>query len=176
MGSESLLSVLVAIIAAAMILQSIVVLLFVLSIRKSLQHMEALLAQLTQDIQPVLQSAREFLTERKEKFNAIFSMVSAISANVLEISSVVKGQVGRLDGLLTEAGDRARLQLIRVDELLADTVTRVEETGQVVQRAVLAPVREITAILTGVRTTLDIFFRRNKRGVEHATQDEELFI
>ena len=176
MNSGSVLAVLVGIIALVMIIQSIAILILVLNLRKTFERLEMLLTQFARDVQPVLASAREFLVDGKETMNAISAKVNAISANVLEISGIVKDQVTRLDGLLTEASERARAQLLRVDDLLADTVTHIEETGQIVRRAVVAPVREITAILSGVRTTLDIFFRRNKRGVDHATQDEELFI
>ncbi len=176
MESGTLLAVLVGIIAVVMIIQSIAILILVLNLRKSIVRLETLLTQFTHDMQPVLESAREFLVDGREKVNAISARINAISANVLEISDIIKGQVARLDGLLTEASQRARLQLIRADELLSETITRAEETGEVVRRAVLAPVREITAILAGVRTTLDFLFRRDKRGVEQATQDEELFI
>lgn len=176
MDSGTLLAVLVGIIAVAMIIQSIAILILVLNLRKSIERVETLLTQFTYDLKPVLESAREFLVDGREKVNAISAKLNAISANVLEISGIIKGQVARLDELLTEASQRARLQLVRADELLSETITRVEETGEVVRRAVLAPVREITAILSGVRTTLDFLFRRDKRGVEQATQDEELFI
>lgn len=166
---HTLLTVLVALIAAAMIVQAISVLILVLSFRRFCSRLEVLMDQISRDVTPVLQAAREFLTEGKEKFNAI-------SSNILEITGKAKGQIVRLDGLLTDASERARLQMIRLDELLTDTVSRMEETGEAVRRTILVPVREISAILAGLRTTLDFLFRRNKAGVEHATQDEELFI
>jgi hypothetical protein len=88
----------------------------------------------------------------------------------------VKGQVTRLDGLVTEASERARMQLVRIDQLVADTVIRVEDTTEAIQSHVLGPIREITALLMGLRTGLEVLFRRNKTSVERATQDEELFI
>ncbi|MBI2817293.1 MAG: hypothetical protein HYX72_10165 [Acidobacteria bacterium] len=176
MESGSVLAVLVGVIAAVMILQSIAILIFVVSFRKSMDRIETSVTQAVRDAQPVLQSARELITEGREQVNAISAKVNSISTDVLEISSVVKGQVHRVDGLLTEASERARMQLVRVDELISDTVMGVQDTGQMVRRAVLAPVREITAILSGVRTAVDVLFRRDKRGLDHAPQDEELFI
>lgn len=176
MESGTVLTVLVGIIALAMILQSIAVLTFIMSFRKSVDRIEASVTQVSRDLQPVLQSAREFLIEGKEQVNAISAKVNAISANVLEISSTIKGQVHRVDELLVEGSERARMQLVRVDELISDTIMGVQDTGEMVRRAVLAPVREITAILSGVRTAVDVLFRRDKRRMDHAPQDEELFI
>jgi ribosomal protein S28E/S33 len=169
MDSSSILEVLVGIIALAMVIQSLCVLIFVLSFRKYCERLETLCRQVAHDIQPVLVSARDILVEGRDK-------VKIISANVIEITVMVKDQVTRLDGLVTEASERARMQLVRIDQLVADTVIRVEETTEAIQRNVLGPIREITALLMGLRTGLDVLFRRNKTSVEHATQDEELFI
>jgi len=65
---------------------------------------------------------------------------------------------------------------MRIDQLVTDSVSRVQETGEAVRTSIMAPVREISAVLSGVRTTLDFLFRRNKTGMDHATEDEELFI
>ena len=73
--------------------------------------------------------------------------------------------------------DRLRLQVIRLDQLLSNTVARVEETTELVQHNVLKPIRELSAILAGVRTGLDFLLRRNKsRADRPATQEEEMFI
>ncbi len=169
MQSGTVLTVLVAIIALAMIVQMLAVVLLVMEFRSRYDRMEALVSQISHDILPVLISAKDLLTESREK-------VTIISINVIEITTAVKAQVTRLDGLLTEASERARLQLIRLDDLVSDTVGRVEETTQTIQKSVLGPIREITAILVGVRTSLDFLLKRNRRSVEHVTQDEELFI
>ena len=165
----SLLILLVALITVAMIVQAISLLIFVLSFRKFCNRVEVLLDQFSRDVQPVLHSARELLTEGREKFHAI-------SSNILEITGMAKGQVARLDGMLTDASKQARLQFIRLDQLLTDTIGRMEETSEAVRRTILTPVREVSALLAGLRASLDFLFRRNKAGVERPTQDEELFI
>ena len=169
MESSTILVVLVGIIALAMIVQCLCVLIFVLSFRSYFARLETLFSQLAHDIQPVLVSARDILVEGRDK-------VKIISANVIEITVMVKSQVTRLDGLVTEASERARMQLVRIDQLVADTVIRIEDTTEAIQHNVLGPIREITALLVGLRTGLDVLFRRNKTSVEQATQDEELFI
>jgi hypothetical protein len=169
MNSSTLLEVLVGIIAAAMVIQSLCVVIFVLIFRSYFGRLEAVFTLLAHDIQPVLVSARDILVEGRDK-------VKIISANLIEITEMVKDQVTRLDGLVTEASERARMQLVRIDQLVADTVIRIEDTTEAIQHNVLGPIREITALLVGLRTGLDVLFRRNKTSVEQATQDEELFI
>jgi uncharacterized protein YoxC len=187
-GTESVLVLLVALIAVALVVQAISLLILVLSFRRICIRVEFFLDQISRDVQPVLSSARDLLTEGKEKFHAI-------STNVLDITTTAKAQAARLDRMLTDASDQARrqlirlddmvtdtseqvrLQFIRLDQLLSDTVSRIEETSEAVRRTIRGPAREASAILAGLRAVLDyLVSRRSKPAVEHATQDEELFI
>ena len=168
-AAQNTLLALVVVIAALCVVQTITLLVLVLTFRKWSNRMAAMAEDATRNAEPVLRAARELLADSKEKLNLV-------SQNLVEISQLTKNQVTRFDTLFTDLSDRLRLQMIRVDQLLSNTVARVEETTETIQRNVLAPVREISAILAGVRTALDYLRRRNKTRVERATQEEELFI
>ena len=158
------------IIVAVLVIQCVILLTFVLAFRKWTNRMTALAEDTLRNAEPVMRAARDLLVDSKEKLNLV-------TANLVEISQVTKSQLTRLDGLLTETSDRARLQVVRLDQLVTDTVARAEETTELVQRSLLAPIREVSALLSGFRAALEYLFRRgNKSEVERATQDEELFI
>jgi phosphoenolpyruvate synthase/pyruvate phosphate dikinase len=73
--------------------------------------------------------------------------------------------------------ERSRLQMIRVDRMVSDVVEKVETTADAVQRGVLGPIQEISAVVKGVRSGLEFLFtRRRVTNVSEATQDEQLFI
>ncbi|MBI3896586.1 MAG: hypothetical protein HY313_11715 [Acidobacteria bacterium] len=167
--TQNLLLFLAIVIAAALIVQSLLLLVLVLTFRKWYNRTNQLIEEVNRNVEPIARAARDLLVESREK-------LQFVSTNLAEITQQVKNQANRLDSLLTEASERARLQLIRLDELLSNTLGRVEETTEVIQHSILRPIRELSAVLVGVRTALDFLFRRNKRGVEHVTQDEELFI
>ncbi len=166
---EEILPVLTIVIAVALLVQMGILVALLVALRSWSKRTEALVEKVDHNIEPVLRATRELVADGKEKLNAI-------STNLTEISDLTKNQIVRLDGIVTDASDRARLQLARLDQLASDTVSRMEETTQVIQRSILTPVREISAVLSGVRSALDFLFRRDKAGVESATQDEELFI
>ena len=168
-AAQNTLLALVVVIVALCVVQTITLLVLVLTFRKWSSRMAALAEDATRNAEPVLRAARELLADSKEKLNLV-------SQNLVEISQLTKNQVTRFDLLFTDLSDRLRLQMIRVDQLLSNTVARVEETTETIQRNVLAPIREISAILAGVRTALDYLRHRNKTRVERATQEEELFI
>lgn len=173
-AAQNTLLALVVVIVALLVVQTLILLAFVLVFRKWATRMSALVENTTRNAEPVLQAARELLVDGKEKLNLV-------SQNFVEISQLTKNQVIRLDGLTADVSDRLRLQIIRADQLLSKTVSRVEETTETVQRNILVPVREISAILVGVRTAVDYLIHRNKKRMERvtpgrATQEEELFI
>jgi hypothetical protein len=125
--------------------------------------------QVSRNVEPVLQASRELLVEGREK-------IASVTANLNEISQIAKDQMVRLDGLVKDTTERAHMQVVRLDHLVGDTMNRVEETTEAIQQGVLGPVREVAAVVAGVRTTLDFLFHRSRKTVERATHDEELFI
>lgn len=166
---ENTLLLLAGVVVAVLIAQTILLLIFVIAFRNWCNRTGTLIDELSRNVEPVLRATRELLVEGREK-------LSVFSANLNEISHLTKNQVTRLDGFVKDASDRAQLQIIRLDQLVSDTITRLETTSEAIQRGVVGPLREIAAIVAGVRTTLDFLFHRNRRTPERATQDEELFI
>ncbi|MBI4443006.1 MAG: hypothetical protein HY649_06480 [Acidobacteria bacterium] len=166
---QNLLPFLAIAITLVLIVQTILLWTFVVTFLRLFKRTEALLDEVTRNAEPLLRAARELLTESRERFQVL-------STNLIEITQLTRNQVVRVDGFFAEASDRARLQLVRMDDLLGDTMHKLQQTTESVQQSILGPVREISAILAGVRTTLDFLFRRDKKTAEHATQDEELFI
>lgn len=78
---------------------------------------------------------------------------------------------------VVEIGKNAREELVRVESLLQDTQTairgeiqdirdRVDETVDEIQRTVMRPVREWSAIATGVSVGLRSFFSRKPKAEE----------
>ncbi len=124
------------------------------------------------DVEPLLTSVRELVGEGRKA-------VEKLNGAADQVAGFARDQAGRLDQLMAEASDRARLQVIRADELVSDTFRRIERASEHLERSVTRPVREIEAVLAGVRTALDFLFRRRRAPVgpvERTTQDEELFI
>ena len=93
-----------------------------------------------------------------------------------EITTSARDQMARLDALVTETSDCVRIQIERIDMVVGDAVTRVQETTAAVQGTILKPVREVNGLISGVRAALSTLARGNRASVDHATQDEEMFI
>ena len=167
----------VVVIAALLVLQTIALVGLVLALRKLSVRVAALMViteDAVRDVGPALRAASEMMAESKEK-------MGLVSQNLLEVSKLTKQQATRIDGVMSDVSDRLRLQVIRFDRLVSDTVSRVEETTELVQNSIVQPIRELSAVLAGVRSGLEFLFRRNRSRADRAapgraTQEEELFI
>jgi hypothetical protein len=160
---------LASMVVGVLVAQTILMFVFVIAFRKWCNRTEALVDQVSQKIDPILSASRDVLSDTRQK-------LASVTDNLNEITLLAKGQIVRIDALVRDTTDRAQLQVVRLDQLVGDTMNRVEETTRVIQYGVLKPVQELAAVIAGVRAGLTYFVNRNRRTVERATQDEEMFI
>jgi hypothetical protein len=119
---------------------------------------------------PVLDTARKILDENRPR-------IAEVSTDAVEIARNARQQAIRIGELLDDAGQRAKSRIAQIDSTVEDTVEQVEQVGGAVKGAVLKPVREMNAIMAGVRAALVTYAQGGRRpSVDHATQDEEMFI
>jgi hypothetical protein len=67
----------------------------------------------------------------------------------------------------------AAAQVERVDRLLGDVTSKIEETVSAVQKTVVMPLRDGAALLAGLRAALDVFRELTSRSRSSRTRAEE---
>ena len=100
----------------------------------------------------------------------------AVSTDAVEISRTAREQVNRVGELLTEISGMAKAQVARIDGAVESTVGSVQHAGESVKDAVLRPVREVNGVVAGIKTAISVYSHGRRQSVDHATQDEEMFI
>jgi len=141
----------------------------VFAIYRTARQLQEKVVGLVAKADPILDTTRRMVDDTRPKVNEI-------TDRALEITTMAKSQVARLDEMITETSERARLQIDRIDNVIIDTVDKVSETTSVVQHTILRPVREVNGVVSGLRAALSTLARGNRASVNHATQDEEMFI
>lgn len=170
MPQDNMLTVVLVLVAIAIVLQASAMVGIWLTVRKIPGQIEGVRSDVKQRLDPLAQSVTEIVANSREP-------VRNISTNLAEISRILRDRTGQLDSTVAEMVDRSRLQIIRVDQMISTLVDKVETTSDVVQQNVLAPIQEVAAIVKGVRTGLEFLFsRRRSTSVSDATQDEQMFI
>jgi methyl-accepting chemotaxis protein len=162
----------IALTGAAVVLQAGILAALYWSVRKSSARMEALALEVQTKALPALETAHEMLIELRPK-------LTVIADNLTETTHSVRSQVERMDATVNDVVDRARLQIIRGDELLTRTLDRVEETSDMVHKTVVSPVRQFSGLIQGVTAGLEFLLgnrgRRNggsREGRRPVPQDE----
>jgi len=161
------LPIFVGVTAAAVVLQACILVALYLAVRQSSARIEALATEVKTKVLPTADTAQAMLVELRPK-------IESILGNVNETSTIVRGQMSRLDATLNDVVDRGRLQVIRADELLTRTMDRVEETTEMVHNTVISPVRQLSGLMQGLSVGLDTLLgaRRRKRNSAGVPQDE----
>jgi hypothetical protein len=165
---DTLLKVFIAVTTIAVAVQAGILVALYVAVRKSTERMEALATEVKSKVLPTVETAQSIMEELRPK-------IEVMSTNFAESSDLLRNQLGRLDATVTDALDRARLQVIRADELLNRTMDRVEETSEVVHKTVISPLRQVNGLMAAISTGVDVFLgqkRRHPRNGGGVPQDE----
>jgi Skp family chaperone for outer membrane proteins len=168
MDNQTLLLLLVAIlgiIAVSFAVQAIGIILMM----RSVKEIKGRLDDLTPKVEGALSSANETLATSRKQLDEINNKATAILDSAKE-------QLTTTNNFLTETTERASKQLDRIELVVDDTVSRVHKTVMVINDGVLAPTRQATAVIAGIRSAVDFLVRGGRPNVSQATTDEEMFI
>jgi hypothetical protein len=108
--------------------------------------------------------------------------LQVIAENLEETTTLLRAQVQRVDATVTDVVDRARLQVIRADELLSRTLDGVEQTSDLVHNTVISPVRQMSGLVQGITAGIEFLLgnrrRRNGGGSDarRPVPQDEMFI
>ncbi len=165
---DTLLKFFIAVTSVAVAVQAGILVALYVAVRKSSERMEALANDVKSKVLPTVETAQNLMVELRPR-------IDVISTNLAESSDLLRNQLGRLDATVTDVLDRARLQVIRADELLNRTMDRVEETSEVVHKTVISPLRQVNGLMAAISTGVDVFLgqkRRHPRNGGGGPQDE----
>jgi hypothetical protein len=141
-----------------------------LAVRKIPGQVEVIRTDVKQRLDPLAQSVTEIVSNAREPLRTI-------TTNLADISKMLRERTSDVDALVAALVDKSRAQVIRVDQMVSDLVKKVETTSDAVQRGVLAPIQEVSAVIKGMRAGLEFLYsRRRTTSVSEAAQDEQLFI
>lgn len=167
--------VFIALTGAAVMLQAGVLLAMYVAMRKSSERMETLATELKVKAIPTMELVQLVLMEVHPKLRVI-------AENLEETTTLMRSQVQRVDATVTDVVDRARLQVIRADELLSRTLDRVEQTSDMVHNTVISPVRQVSGLMQGITAGIEFLLgnrrRRNGGGSDarRPVPQDEMFI
>ncbi len=170
MAHETVLTIFIIIAAAAIVLQALAMFGLYTVMRRIQGDVTGLRADVSRRIDPLAQSLTEIVENSRDPLRSI-------TADLAEVARVLRERTGSVDEVMDDLLGRFRLQVIRVDRTITDVLEKVDKTTATVQRNIIGPVTEASAVLKGVQAGLDFFLsRRRQSSASDVPQDEQMFI
>lgn len=168
--NETLLTVFVGLTALAILIQMGVLVAIFVSSKKTSERLQRLSKDMEEDLLPMIRDAKVLLSESTPKVREILD-------NLAVLSATARQDAERISSTANEINDKVRQQMARADELVGRTLTRVEEATENVQQAITSPMRQISAVMTGVAAGLAEFLGSRKlQRRRNAMPRDEMFI
>lgn len=109
------------------------------------------------------------------------SIARRVSRLLEKVETDMKPLLENLSAMASDAArasSLARAQVERVDQMFTDLTDRIEEMATTVQRAVITPLREGSAMMAGIKAALGIFRDVTSRPgpTPRTEEDDALFI
>ncbi len=152
LGAMDKLTIFIAVVSFAILLQAGILFALYMSVRR----VQTAVEDVQRKALPIIEQGRELLTDISPKMRKI-------STHALETSAIVRQQAQEISHTVTVLNNKARIHIERADQLITDTVSKVERTTDKVQSKVLTPVRKVNGIMAAVSAAVD-----SLRGIERA--------
>lgn len=156
-----------AVTAAGVMMQALVLLGMLLAVKAAMARVDEVTKQAQEHALPALATARHLLEEISPK-------LKVAAQNVLEVSHTLKHESTHVSGAVDELMKKAEVQVDRVNEMVTGTLDTIAYATSTVQRAVSTPMRQVGAVLSGLRAGLDVL--RSKERNSHTAADGDHFV
>lgn len=125
---------------------------------------------------PAVDRAGEILTTAHEIMVENRPRIAEFTTEAAGMARTGREQAERLGDLVNATAEKARTRLEQIDHSVDSTVEQVEHAGEALKRAAMRPVREANGLAAGISAAVATLVYGKKYSVDHATQDEEMFI
>jgi len=169
---EEKLTIFIALTAAAVMLQMLILLAMYLAMRKLNARLEAVVDETQSRVFPLLENAKVIQQDVKAFLETASPKIDVILDNAAHATTTVRTDIERVQATVNDLLDRVRLQVIRADEMVTRTMDRVEETSERVQQSVMSPVRKASGIAQAISVGVGTFFANQKRRRNGGPRDE----
>ncbi|MCC6369301.1 MAG: hypothetical protein IT165_37740 [Bryobacterales bacterium] len=160
-----LLTIFVGLVAVSQVAQMIALVM----LQKRAKALQQQISEFAPKAESLMASAKEALEHSKKQ-------ITEVTSKANDILDITRAQLGMVDSLMTDVTARAKVQFDRIELVLDDSLTRVNETVALLHNGVMKPLKEINGISAGVRAAIAHLLRGRRPSVAQATQDEEMFI
>lgn len=152
--------------AVGVLLQAGILLGFFIAFLKLQGKISTILTQITDHAMPLVASSKVTLEELAPK-------VQTISANLVEISELLKEETHTVKASVDEVLEKTRAQTARVDEMVSGTLDGISQASTTIQQGIEIPLRHVHGIFSGLKAAFETLKSAPTHRVPPASKVEE---
>lgn len=165
------LTIFIAVTSAAVVLQMLILAGMYFAIRKLSTRVTTITEEVKAQAMPLLEDGKQLQAQVKHIVDISSPKLELVLDNAAAITTTAHAGLSRVESTVNDMLDRARLQVIRADEMVSRAMDQVEDTTEKVAHSVTSPVRHASGLVQGISTALGTYFG-NKRARERGPADE----
>ena len=170
---DKLTFVLIAI-TAAVVLQMLILAGMFFTVRKLTLHLKSVADEVKTQALPLLEGTKTLQADVKRIVETSAPKFDLVLDNAAAISTTAHAGVGRMESTVNDLLDRARLQIIRADEMVTRAMDSVEDTTEKVAHSVTSPIKHASGVMQGISTGVGTYF--NQKRTRKTGPSDEMFI
>jgi uncharacterized protein YoxC len=170
---DKLTFVLIAI-TAAVVLQMLILAGMFFTVRKLSLHLMSVAEEVKTQALPLLEGTKTLQADVKRIVETSAPKFELVLDNAAAISTTAHAGIGRVESTVNDLLDRARLQIIRADEMVTRAMDSVEDTTDKVAHSVTSPIKHASGIMQGISTGLGTYFSQKRP--RNTGPSDEMFI
>jgi len=143
-----------AVTTAAVLLQAFVLLAMYIGLRQTTRKLHEATDELREHALPTIATARNLLEDISPK-------LKVVSTNLVEASKSLRKQAEQVNATVDDLLIKTNAQAARVDGIVTASIDSAAHATQAVQHAFEAPVRQISALVAGLKAGFDVLFRKH---------------
>jgi methyl-accepting chemotaxis protein len=156
------LTIFIAVTSAAVVLQMLILAAIFFTMRKLAAQVMTVSNELRAEAMPLLESGKKLEADVRRLLETSAPKVELVLDNAAAITTTAHGAIDRVETTLNDLLDRARLQVIRADDMVTRAMDQLEETTERVAHTVTSPVKHASGIVHGISTGVGTFFGQKK--------------
>lgn len=156
------LTIFIAVTSAAVVLQMLILAGMFFTIRKLATHVQSATDEVKTQALPLIENTKHLQAQVQRIVETSTPKIDLVLDNAAAITTSVHSGIGKAETTLNEGLDRARLQIIRADEMVTRAMDSVEETSEKVARSVTSPVKKAGGIMHGISTGVGTYLGQKR--------------
>jgi methyl-accepting chemotaxis protein len=177
MNHETIEMVCIALGAAALAMQTVVLVAIYIGASKAIKQMKQELDEVRKSVMPMVENTREMLGHTREAIVRLTPKLESTVTDFAELAQTLRSQAADIEVAVDQILVRVRNQTSRIDTMFSGTLDAVDKASTFVAETVSKPVRQLSGLLASVKAIVESLRASDPSYREqHVNNDKDMFV